>query len=113
MLPKGERLRKAKEIRETIHRKQYTARTPLLSLVARDNNFEISRVVAVAKKAIGSAVVRNKSRRKVINMYCKIRHKLAKKVDIVLFLREDLTTKKLNDIENEIMSLIIASGLRK
>lgn len=84
MLPKNERLSRDKDIRETIRGKQYTVKTPLLYLTARDNSLTVSRLVVAAPKRLGKAVTRNRLRRIIVNAYSKNKHKLGKNIDIVI-----------------------------
>ena len=85
MLSKYERLSKDQDIRKTIKSKQYTGRTPLLYLIARENHLDKTRIVVVTPKKLGKAVLRNRIRRIFVEGYSKIRDKIAKKVDIAIF----------------------------
>ncbi|NQT29881.1 MAG: ribonuclease P protein component [Candidatus Saganbacteria bacterium] len=87
MLPKKKRLSRQSEIKATINQRQYQKRSPLLSLVARDNGLANSRVVIVTPKKLGKAVTRNRLRRVFQGGLLKIWHKIAKNIDIVVFPR--------------------------
>ncbi|MFH1347667.1 MAG: ribonuclease P protein component [Candidatus Margulisiibacteriota bacterium] len=87
MLPKCARLSSEREIRNTIRKKQYESKSPLLYLVAKDNSLDESRLAVVIPKKIGKAVVRNRLRRVFQAGFVEIRHKIAKNIDVVLFPR--------------------------
>lgn len=87
LLPKPERLSNSSDIKATLKVKQYTSSTPLLSLVARDNKQLFSRLVVVTPKKLGNACKRNRIRRVYYAAYGKIRHKIAKNIDLVVFPR--------------------------
>lgn len=84
MLPKRERITAGKEIKSILGRKQLTWSSPLLSFVAEENNFLYSRLAVVCSKRLGSAVVRNRTRRLVVNAFLKIRRNYTKNADIVI-----------------------------
>lgn len=62
MLPQRMRLRQATDI-ALIRKEGQSWRHPLLILLARQNNIEVSRFGMIASRRIGNAVVRNRAKR--------------------------------------------------
>lgn len=85
MLPKRERLAREQEIKGVIKAKQYESKGPLLYFVARDNSQQFSRLTVVTPKTLGKAVKRNRLRRQVFEVFGKIKPKISKNVDLVVF----------------------------
>jgi len=108
LLPKKERLRKEKDIKETIHAKQYYEKGPLLSLTAKDNDLGNSRICIVTPKKIGKATERNRIRRKMIAAYANIGHNTNEKcIDMVVFPRRIVLTSKNDEIRNEVEKMLL------
>jgi len=80
-----ERLSSEREIKETLKSRQHVSKGPLLSLVARENSRSITRVAVITPKSMGKATKRNRLRRIFIEAFSKIRHKISKNVDLVVF----------------------------
>ena len=103
MLPKRERLSSEREIRDTIKRKQYEKKRPLLYFTAKDNGLGFSRLCVVTSKKLGKATIRNRLRRICSQAFSEIMHKKAKKhVDMVIFPRSSATDKKSDAIIEEL-----------
>ncbi|MFH1387168.1 MAG: ribonuclease P protein component [bacterium] len=88
MLPRDERIASGAQIKAIIRKKQFQFSTPLLYIVAARNNQRLSRLVVVCKKALGNAVKRNKTRRRIVSAYKDIKHNMTKNIDIVIFPKE-------------------------
>ena len=99
MLPKSARLSSEREIRQTIKDKQYESKSPLLYLVANDNSLDESRLAVVIPKKLGRAVTRNRLRRLFQAAFARIKHKIAKNIDMVVFPRSAAIDKPVADIE--------------
>ena len=99
MLPKKARLSSEREIRQTIKTKQYESRSHLLYLVAQENTLDVSRLAVVTPKKLGKAVVRNRLRRIFQAAFVKIRHKIAKNINLVIFPRPSAIGKTAGDAE--------------
>jgi len=92
LLPKDERLAKGSEIKSTIRGNRIN--TPLLSIHTRDNPTGRKRMVVICKKSIGSAVIRNRTRRVIMAAYANIKHKIAKNIDIVIMPKAQFNNMK-------------------
>lgn len=107
MLPKRERLSSEREIRDTINRKQYEKRLPLLYFTAKDNELGFSRLCVVTSKKLGKATTRNRIRRIFFQAFYEIMHKKAKKhVDMVIFPRSSAAAKKIEAIKEELIKAL-------
>lgn len=85
MLPKRERLAREREIKGVIRTKQHTGRSPLLYLIAKDNNLQFSRLVVVAPKKLGNSVERNRIRRRLCAVFAGLKQKMSTRVDLVVY----------------------------
>lgn len=84
MLPKTERLRKEKEIKAVLRKREIEAGSPLLYLTAVETKHPKTRLAVITSKKLGKAVVRNRIRRLIVEAYKKIKHKIGKNWDIVI-----------------------------
>lgn len=98
MLPKKQRLTRDREIRGVLKTKQYESKNPLFYLVGKDNFLEISRLTVVTPKRLGKATIRNRLRRVFAEAYSKIRHKIKKNVDLVVFPRQAAVDKHVREV---------------
>jgi ribonuclease P protein component len=103
LLPKDQRLAKGSDIRSTTRGNRIN--TPLLTIHTRENQTGEKRFVVICRKSIGSAVIRNRTRRTLIAAYSINRHNIAKNMDIVV-----LPRKALRDLKSAEKALVI--GLR-
>lgn len=95
MLPKGDRLRKEKEIRETLKHPGRKFKTPLLYFITRPNDLNGPRLLVITKKSLGGAVKRNRIKRLVKAAYLKIRRKININIDIVVFPNKEAESSSL------------------
>lgn len=84
MLPKKERISNGGRIKEILNRKELTFYSPLLHVIAKENEVNYSRLVVICTKKHGNAVVRNRIRRTFLEAYSRIRHKINKNIDLVI-----------------------------
>lgn len=85
MLQKAQRIKKKNEILSIKQSRQYRTKTTLLSLIAKDNNLDHSRLIVVAGKKLGNAVKRNYIRRRLANAFRQLNEKILKNVDIMIY----------------------------
>ncbi len=111
MLPKKERLRKTRDIKQALNARQYFYRSALLHFCARDNNLENSRLTVVVTKNLGAAVKRNRIRRQFIEAYKKIKPKIAQSIDMVLFPHNAAVDKKQDEISASLLKGLNKCGL--
>ena len=104
MLPKAERLSRDREIKAVLRSRQYQSNNTLLRLTASDSQQTASRLVVVTPGKIGNAVTRNRLRRVFMAAYSKIKHKIAKNVDIVLFPRPAAIGKSVDLVADCLLS---------
>ena len=103
-----ERLSHEREIKEILNSKQYSSKGPLLSFVARENFMPISRIAVITPSNIGKATKRNRLRRVFAESFARIKHKIAKNVDLVVFPGRDAINIKFITIVKA-----FKAGLRK
>ncbi len=111
MLPKKERLRKTRDIKQTLNARQYFYRSALLHFCARDNKLENSRLTVVVTKNLGIAVKRNRIRRQFVEAYKKIKPKIARSIDMVLFPHKAAANKKQDEIGASLLKGLDKCGL--
>jgi len=87
LLPKRERIRREKDLKEVIKAKQFHFSSPLLYFVARLSQRPSCRVAIVCRRNIKGSVVRNRLKRVLRAAYLKIKHKIKKNIDLVIFPR--------------------------
>jgi ribonuclease P protein component len=85
LLPKRERITSRDRIKAIIKNKQVHITSPTLNLAADVNREPFPRWVVICSKRLGGAVQRNRIRRLFNAVICKIRHKINKKMDLVVF----------------------------
>ena len=105
MLPNKHRLARSEEIRDTLKKRQYSTRTPLLHIVATNNPAGAFRL-AVTVRGVKSAVKRNRLKRLIKAAILEIIDKTGKKVDMVIFPKVGLLTEKVDNIAKIIMKAI-------
>lgn len=84
MLPSKERIRKGRKIKEALKIKQFHFSSPLLYFSAMENGEENSKIAVSCSKKLGPATVRNRTKRQIMGGYAKIKHKIAKNINIVI-----------------------------
>jgi ribonuclease P protein component len=89
LLPKRERISGKGRIKELLTRKCYYFSSPLLKLIAEENNNMFPRWVVICSKRLGNAVARNRIRRVYQAAICKIRHNIVKNIDVVVVPRQE------------------------
>ena len=87
MLPRRARLSRRKEIEGAVNSRQPIFKGSLLSLYARENFMQGARLAVVTPGHLGKAVKRNRVRRVFFCAFSKIRHKIAKNMDFVVYPR--------------------------
>ena len=85
LLPKRERITSRDRIKAILRIKQVHITTPLLNIVAEVNHGSFPRWVVICTKRVGNAVQRNRIRRLFISAIARIRHKINKNIDIIVF----------------------------
>jgi len=104
LLPKRERLTREHEIKGVIRTKQYESKSPLLYFVARDNILQFSRLAVVTPKKLGKAVKRNRIRRQIFEVFAKIKPKILRSVDLVVFPRTTALAQGFGGLFSDFMS---------
>jgi ribonuclease P protein component len=72
-----------------------------------------SRLGVITSGKIGNAVVRNRARRLMREVFRLHRHELIEPVDLVLVARQSLTTKRFGDVEKDFLQTLRKAGLLK
>ena len=85
MLQKAQRIKKKSEISSVKQSRQYRIKGALLSLIAKDNNLDHSRIIVVAGKKLGNAVKRNLIRRRLANAFRQVNKLILKNIDIMIY----------------------------
>ena len=106
MLPKRERLAREREIKGVIRTKQHTGRSPLLYLVAKDNNLQFSRIAVVAPKRLGNSVERNRIRRRLRAVFAGLKQKMETCVDLVVYPQGGLSRIGHGELVSSFMSAL-------
>jgi len=104
-------LRNKREIQQTIKTRQYQARTPLLHIVGKDNSLTLFRVVAVTPRRLGSAVRRNRARRRIYSIFFDLKGKIKAGVDIVVFPFAALIEADFVDVSEAVKRALNKAGL--
>ena len=104
MLPKSERLRKEKDIKKVLSKREIEARSPLLHLLAIRNQQPNPRLTVITSSKLGKAVKRNRMRRMIVNAYSKIRHKIAKNYDMVIIPKKTILNFKFDQVLGDLES---------
>jgi ribonuclease P protein component len=76
----------------------------LMTVFFHSNSLGHARLGIAATRKIGSAVVRNRAKRRVRDVYR--RHKLAESVDVVVIPRRELATAPMARVESEFNALV-------
>ncbi|MDD5594128.1 MAG: ribonuclease P protein component [Candidatus Margulisbacteria bacterium] len=84
LLPKRERIVSRGRIKGLLKRKRFHFSSPLLNVVAEENNNSFPRWVVICSKRLGNAVVRNRTRRTTLAAISNIRLNINKNIDIVV-----------------------------
>jgi ribonuclease P protein component len=85
LLPKRERIGREKDLEKVLKAKQFHFSSPLLYFVAGLNGRPNCRVAIICRKSIKGAVARNRLKRVLRAAYLKIRHKIKKNIDLLIF----------------------------
>lgn len=85
LLPKGERITSGREIKNT---RQFRLTSPLLHIAAAYNDRDRSRLAVVCPARLGTAVVRNRAKRQLAQVFKEIQHNFAKNLDLVVTPRQ-------------------------
>jgi len=88
LLPKRLKLTDSNEIKKILKQRQITYSTPLAQIVAKPGATPNPRIVVVCKKKLGSAVIRNRTRRLAQAAFKKIVDLKGKNLDVVVFPRK-------------------------
>lgn len=83
LLPKRDRITNGDEIRSVVNRKQFIYSSPEIRIIAATNGLRNTRICVICRKNLGDAVVRNRTRRRVLAGICKIRHNIKENINIV------------------------------
>jgi ribonuclease P protein component len=113
LLPKKERLSREREIKDVLQARQYESKSPLLHLAARDNQLPNSRLAIVTPGKLGIATTRNRLRRVFVAAYCKIRHKIAKNIDFVIFPRHASVGVSTDRAAEEVLKALRRAGITR
>ncbi|MBN2444312.1 MAG: ribonuclease P protein component [Spirochaetales bacterium] len=111
-LTKKEILRKRYEIRNVFNNTKKNAKkenTVNYTLIYKENEFTWNRVLVIVDKKIKSAVLRNKEKRVVKEIYRQIKEKLKVGFDIIILTRT--SKKKFTERLNEIVGLFVKADL--
>ena len=102
-LARGERVRRSIDF-DRIHRHGYRARGRFLTLLVAPNNTGRSRLGIAAGRRLGSAVVRNRVKRQVRELFR--RHKPDASVDLVVIPRSELLEAEFKTLEADYRSTL-------
>jgi len=102
-LARGERVRRSVDF-DRIHRHGYRARGRFLTLLVAPNNTGRSRLGIAAGRRLGSAVVRNRVKRQVRELFR--RHKPDASVDLVVIPRSELLEAEFKSLEADYRSTL-------
>ena len=105
MLPKGLRLAKDKDIRQTIRFGKLRKKGPLFSLAAQVTD-KRSRIAVVLGKKIGNAVVRNRIKRVCKAAFNRIYKNIDNKLNLVVFPTTECKKVSVERITAELMKAL-------
>lgn len=109
-LSKAQRLTRSAQFTETYAQNRYvTGRWMVLWL--REGSDAALRLGVVASKKVGGAVVRNRAKRRLREVFRLSRHRLQGAVDVILIARRGLADAPWKEIENELLSLAAQAGI--
>jgi ribonuclease P protein component len=72
-----------------------------------------SRIGVIASGKIGNAVVRNRARRLMREVFRLHQHELTRPIDLVLVARQSLAKKRFVDVETDLLKTLSKAGLLK
>jgi len=101
LLSKREKIASGKEIKGILKRRKFKITTPLIQVTAEENNQANSRMAIICRKELGSAVERNRIRRRLEGELIRMRSSLIRCMDAVIIPRSTNAQCK------EIMTIII------
>jgi ribonuclease P protein component len=106
LLPKKFCLSKSKDIRQTIRNGEYRKRGSVVSLVARENQLNVSRIAIVVTREIGNAIIRNRIKRIFKAAFIEIYYNIKKNIDLVLFPTSKCLNFKSGEMAIELSKLL-------
>lgn len=101
MLPKDERITRGTDINRILKRKQFYHSSPLLRIIAEENDGTDCRLAVICSGKIGSPVARNRLKRDLIGMYTRNKHKIGKNMNFVIIPR--VGKFDLSELEKELI----------
>lgn len=111
MLPRPNRLRRAADITRTYRRGTYGSGGGLVSAkVAPSGRAEARVVVVVAKKIDKRAVVRNRIRRRLIEMVRELMPGIRPGCDIVISVHQNVAETPASELQHQLSSALARSG---
>lgn len=85
MLPRAKRISREREIKQILKKKQLHFSSPLLYMVAEETSNPTPRVAVICSGRLGSAVVRNRTRRVVLAAVLRNWHKIKRGLNILIY----------------------------
>lgn len=82
-----------------------------LTLFFLRNGYKFNRLGVIVKKEIGKAVVRNKTKRRIREVYRHINEKLFQGYDIIIIAKKNIVELNYFEISNELESLFTKKSL--
>ncbi|MBN2328325.1 MAG: ribonuclease P protein component [Candidatus Omnitrophica bacterium] len=108
-LRKVERLRKREEIRSVLRQRGLEGKYCFLHV--RSNRFPYSRLGVVVSRAVGNAVVRNKTKRWLREIFRRSKSQLSRTVDLVIRAKGVVREAAYNELADEIHRLMKRQNL--
>jgi ribonuclease P protein component len=87
LLPKREKIASGKEIKGVMKRRKYQAASPLIQITAEENGQANSRMAIICRKELGTAVERNRVRRRIEAELIKMRADMNIGLDAIIIPR--------------------------
>lgn len=112
MLPRRHRLRRSADIRR-VRQKGRRWRHPLLLLFTATNNQEVSRFTVSASRRVGTAVVRNRSKRRTREAIRRYLSDVEPGWDCLFVVRDTLPEVGFSEVDEAVCRLFSRAGLLK